>query len=414
MNSDIHKGAQKRNKLSSVHYRNLCIETVSIILLLTLLLGFTPSGAGDEKLELSLNNVTHAIIYPANFGIGTEGIPLQTLFPYLETVEYLEAKSEQGSASWDAARLGPAGWNEALLKFSNQTCILHVGSNTFTSPRRISVHGIRKPINSVQIWSSIHNPQYKSDLLAALTLRDVEVKWEDVSKLANRLENPPPQGMPHLVIVDQIHLLRLDSLLTSPHPIMTKFSQWYSVTENREKGMRIAIDAYHPESALLYLLAENPDLFDKHNRLPDSLVTFLNRVAMSRGLVESASPMASLVNSAESQVTGSVSLPSSEEEIGRSFKTVEPPAGAVNIISYIYATIPSDIRSEQEGHARLILEDAARLANIEIPLEAVAIPRDPRIPRFFDAYTRIGRLAISKQISAAKASELINAYVASD
>lgn len=376
------------------------------------MLGSVSSGAQDTNLELRLNNITHAIIDLADFS--RESISLQSLFPYLETVEYLEAKSRQSSASWDAASLGPSGWDDALLISRNQTWELSVGSDNFTAPLRISVHGVRKPTGLVQIWSSVWIPRYKSNLLAALVLRDIGVQWRDVSKLSNRLENPPPQGMPHLVIVDQMQMLRLDSLLTSPYPIMARFSRWYSLSPIGANKL-IAIDAYHPESALLYLLADNPNLFDKHNQLPDSLITFLNRIVMSEGLIVSASPMATLANSSSSLVTGAVRLPSSRElETGETLVATKPPADATDIIGYIYATIPAGIDGEQEKLAKLVLEDANRLADLRTPANAIAIPRHPRILRFFDAYTRIGRLAVSNQIPVAKAVELINSYVTDD
>ena len=383
------------------------------ILLSILLLSFTPSGAHESKLELRLNNVTHAVIDPASLQIDTKNIPLQSLFPYLDSVDYLEAKSRQDIVFWNASSLGPSGWNEAFLTFRNQTLELRVGTDNFAAPQRISVHGIRKTIKVVRIWSSVQNPQYKSKLLAALAPRDVKVEWKDISKPANRLRFPP-QGMPHLVIVDQLQMLRLDSLLTSPRPIAAKSSRWYSSPPGDANGGRIAIDAYHPESALLYLLADNPNLLDKHNKLPDSLITFLNRIIMSDDLVATPHPMAALVNSAGSQVTGSVRLPSSREKVDDVLVETKPPTGATNIIRYSHAAIPADISGEQREIARLVLEDAARLADLSVPANAVAIPRHPRIPRFFDAYTRIGRLAISNQIPAAKAAELINAYVSED
>jgi len=383
-----------------------------IVLLLTLMLGSTPTAAQNASLVLRLNNLTHAIVdleVP-----DAESIPLQSLFPYLETVEYLESKSGRDSVSWDAKSLNLTGWDDVLLVFRNQTPELHVGADRFLDPQRISVHGVRKPIDSIQIWSSIQIPQYKSNLLAALTLRDVEVKWKDVGKLTNRLENPPPEGMPHLVIADQLDMLRLGLLLDSPSPIMAISSQWYSVPSNDSKK-RIAIDAYNPESALLYLLADDPNLFDRRNRLPVSLTAFLNQVSVSNGLVVSALPIASLMNPADDRITGAVRLPSSQEgEINEGFMTAEPPDDATNIIRYIYAAVPTDISSEQEEVARLVLGDAILLADLAAPENAVTIPQNPRIIRFFDAYTRIGRLAISNQISAIRASELISIYVADD
>ncbi|CAD7839128.1 hypothetical protein S1OALGB6SA_225 [Olavius algarvensis spirochete endosymbiont] len=397
-------------------YPSQRIETLSTFLFsILLLLSSTPSGAQDSNLELRLNNITHVIIDPANFQIGMKDIPLQSLFPYLESVEHLEAKSEQSSLLWNATSLGPAGWDEAFLTYRNQTWELHVGSNSFAAPHRISVHGIRRPISLVQIWSSIQTPQYKSNLSATLALRDVEVKWKSVSKLANRLENPPPQGMPHLVVIDQLHLLRLKPLLTSPQPIMARLSRWYSTSPDGTNSKGIFIDAYHPESALLYLLADNPNLFDKHNQLPLSLITFLNRILFTEDLVVSASPMTALVNSINNQITGAVRLPSSrEKETGDAFVEVEPPTGAKNIIRYIYATIPAGISDEKRELAKLILEDAIRIADLTVPANAVAIPQDFRILRFFDSYTRIARLTISNQISVTEAAELINAYVTGD
>jgi hypothetical protein len=60
----------------------------------------------------------------------------------------------------------------------------------------------------------------------------------------------------------------------------------------------------------------------------------------------------------------------------------------------------------------LLLEDLARFAPAPGGQQTVRIPMDSRMVRFFDVYSRTGRLAISGQMSAEQAVDVMNRYIA--
>ncbi len=379
-----------------------------------LILFFTGFSTLLPGLDLTLNGRNHAVLNSeALYAHSRDSvIPLQALYPWLESVEYLEVQSGVNRVFWDSSRLGEADWNGALLVNRGGVWEIRVGRDVFSAPDRIAVRGVPLDIDTVSIWCAVDNPEFKADLLAALAMRSVDVVWRDLSQPGYLLSDPPPEGRPHLVLLDQFDIIRLDSLLSSSRPVASRRSDWLKAQESparaAETADAMALDAYNPEAALLYLLADNPALFDADGQLPSGLVDLLNWAAESPAgeLVITDTPMSTL---AAGGADLGVRLPSSDEPWNPAeadMTSITPPEGAVNIIRLQYAAIPDD-----GDIARLVFADAVRIADIPGNQDAVNIPMDPRVVRFFDAYERIGRLAISGQMESSQVAGLINDYV---
>ncbi len=360
-------------------------------------------------LDLTLNGRNHAVLDSSALEAHARDsqIPLQALYPWLESVDYLEVQSGVNRVFWD-------NWNGALLVNRGGVWEVRVGRDVFSAPDRIAVRGVRRNVDTIYIWSAIDNPGFKNDLLSAFALRSVAVDWRDITQPAYLLSDPPPEGLPHLILLDQLDLLRLDSLLTSSRPVSSRISEWRKAAAPGP----LALDAYNPEAALLYLLAENPNLFDTEGHLPTGLTALFDWAAAPRktDLIVTDSPMSALTGGDSPTAAIAVRLPSSEEP--RSTAEMDlpltgPPEGTVNLIRLQYAAIPAAPGQAAANPilAELALIDAVRMAGSPGTQAGVIIPSDPRVIRYFEAYERIGRLAISGQMESMQAAKLINDYV---
>ncbi len=347
-------------------------------------------------------------------------IPLSALYPWMQSVDSLEVQSGINRVYWD-------NWDDALLVYQDGIWEVHTGRDIFSNPDRISVHGDRLNVESISIWSAINNPDFKNDLLSALAFRDVNVDWLDITQPGLYLSDPPSEGLPQLILLDQLNLIRLKPLLSSYHQVSGRVSEWISNSADpgNPQGIELpmAVDAYHGEAALLFLLAENPDLFDDEGRIPDSLAEFFDWAASIRksSLIITKLPVAALTSGTSHSA---VRLPSSMEPhspLEAQFSKALPPEGSVNIIRVEYAAIPMASAAASAPAlagdssfriiAELVLEDTVRAAIIPEMKDAVPIPVNPEIIRYFDAYERIGRLAISGQLDSREALRLINQYI---
>ena len=389
---------------------------------LPILLILTVFAVHLSALDLSLNGRNHAVLdFPAlDAHARNSRIPLQALYPWLKSVEYLEVQSGVNRVFWDASRLGEADWNGALLVNRAGIWEVHVGRDVFSAPDRIAVRGVRRNVGTLSIWSAIDNPDFKNDLLSAFALRSVDVEWRDITQPAYLLTDPPSEGLPHLILLDQLDILRPDSQLTSSRPISSRISEWRQAATPATGGTgSLALDAYHPEAALLYLLAENPNLFDADGRLPSGLAALFDWAASSRktDLIVTDKPMSALTGGGTAIAATAVRLPSSTEPRSPAEAIqplISPPEGAVNLIRLQYAAIPAGLNPAASTLAELALTDAVRMAGTLQTRSGVVIPADPRVIRYFDAYNRIGRLAISGQMDSTRAAELLNDYIAGE
>lgn len=391
------------------------VRVCVVLLILTVFAVHLPA------LDLSLNGRNHAVLDSSALEAYARDsqIPLQALYPWLESVDYLEVQSGVNRVFWDATRLGEADWNSALLVKRGGIWEVRVGRDVFSAPDRIAVRGVRRNVDTIYIWSAIDNPGFKNDLLSAFALRSVAVEWRDITQPAYLLSDPPPEGLPHLILLDQLDLLCLDSLLTSSRPVSSRISEWRKAAAPGP----LALDAYSPEAALLYLLAENPNLFDAEGNLPTGLTALFDWAAATRktDLIVTDSPMSALTGGDSPTAAIAVRLPSSEESRSAAemdLPLTDPPEGTVNLIRLQYAAIPAAHGPAAAGPAaanpilaELVLIDAARIAGNPKAQAGVVIPADPRVVRYFEAYERIGRLAISGQMESIQAAKLINDYV---
>ncbi len=374
-------------------------------LFLILLCGFSlPLTA----LDLTLNGRNHTILSPEALEAHAVNsrIPLQTLYPWMESIEYLEVSSGENRVFWDASRLGEESWTGAFIAMDNGVWKVHVGPDVFSAPDRISLRGTPLEVSSITIWSSIKsNSKLKSILLSALALRNVRVDWREVSNPVNLLSHSPPGNLPHLILLDQLDFIRLSSLLTSSRPITSRISRWLvnsgsDGTERQDFPFPMAIDAYSPEAALTLLLSGDAKL----SRIFNWALS-----ARSTGrIIVTDSPLKALENG---EASSALLLPSSEESPeDKLFNEIDPPRGTVNIISRQYAAVPLEITSTADrAVADLLIADAARF--IDIHGNGILIPADTPTLRFYEAYIRIGRLALSGQMNGTEAAGLISQYI---
>lgn len=375
-------------------------------------------------LDLTLNDRSHAVLNdsvlasyarPMREAGGAYAIPLESLYPWLESVDYLEAQSGPNKVYWEAERLGDGDWDSALMVERDGIWEVRVGRDVFSAPDRIVVRGVPREVGPLRIWSAVDD-SYESNLKSALALRGVRYEWREVSQPAHLLSDPPVGGVPHLILLDQEDVLVLGSQLTSSRPIAGVASQWYEAAESggesadTEPPAVPAMDAYHPEAALLYLLSANPNLFDDEGRLPSNLVGLLSWAAAAKGgeLLVTDEPMAAL---ADGRAGSAVRLPSSPESVPDADVMIrtDPPEGAVNIVRRRFAAVPAGLGMRDAEWAQLLFTDAVRAAR-RIPT-GTPLPMDNRLPTFFDAYERIGRLAISGQMSAEEAADLMQTVI---
>ena len=388
--------------------RNISPFSFPIFIALSILIGLSPL----YPLDLSLNNRSLSVLDNTALTSWSQdsAIPLESLYPWLESINSLEVQSGSSRVYWDELE----NWNKVQLVFHNGIWEVHAGRDIFSNPDRINVSGTRREITSISIWSAIDNPDLKDDLLSALAFRDVRVDWKDISRPEHLLTDPPGGELPELLLLDQFQLLRLNTLIDSPRPVAGMKSQWLTAEPGKQPlslPLPLAMDAYQGEAALLFLLGENPRLFDAHGRLPENLPNLLNLAAAARktNLILTDLPLTSLSAGAASSA---VRLPSSTESCNaEELHPVDPPEYAVNIVSLQYAGIPASLSPRKKETAGLILNALTRISPAPDESQGVPIPSDPRILRFYDAYERIGRLAISGTMDSREAVELMNQYI---
>jgi hypothetical protein len=307
-----------------------------------------------------------------------------------------------------------ADWDGALLVERDGIWEVRVGRDVFSAPDRIVVRGNRREVGPLRIWSAIDD-SYESNLKSALALRGVRYDWRDVSQPAHLLSDPPAGRLPHLILLGQLDVLRLGNQLTSSRPVTGMSSQWFGAATSAESADAespavLAMDAYNPEAALLYLLTANPDLFDDEGRLPSELTGLLSWAAESKDgeLLVTEEPMAVL---ADGFAGSAVRLPSSKESLPNTDVAVptDPPEGATNVVRRRFAAVPAGLDLRDAEWAGLLFVDAVRAAS-RIPA-GTPMPMDSRLPAFFDAYERIGRLAISGQMGADEAADLMQTVI---
>ncbi len=358
------------------------------------------------SLDLSLNNRSLSVLDDSTLAAWSRKsiIPLQTLYPWMKSVDYMEAQSGANRVFWSNVE----DWNKVQLVLRDGIWEVHVGRDIFSNPDRINIKGERRNISALTIWSAIDNPDFKTDLLSALYFRGVRVEWKDITRPEYLLTSPPADGLPDIILLDQFQLLRMRSLIGTSRPISRQSSLWFSSSPSTSPEVfPLAVDAYQGEAALLYLLAENPLLFGENGLLPPGLTRLFNWASASRGseLLNTDSPLASL---SSGDAATAVILPSSAEP---QIHSSSPPEGTVNISQLQFAAVPAALNQADAETAALVLDDAARFNSLQKNNQTVDIPMDPRILRFFDAYERIGRLAITGQLESREAVNLINSYV---
>ena len=391
---------------------------ITLMLLIPLLI--TPSAA-DAAPALSLNGRPVAVLTPDTLTTFADpgpppAIPLSSLFPPLDSVDRLEVHSASGPVQWESPSMGIERWNSAELVMNDGTWELRTSPEILRDPQIIAVEGTLTPLPVIRIWSAVHESPLEEHLKSLFILRGIPFTWRHVKRPAHLLEDPPDEGPPHLILLDDLDLIRSLFWVTSYRRLGGSSSRWIvrGAPENPPGafGEAAALDARSPEAAAGFLMAENPDLFGDETRNSRRLARLLQfAVNRPEEVIITEDPLEALSSGRASSAllpAGASASPAAPAESGR---PVPPPEGAVNILRLTYAAIPAALNVEEHSIAARLLADAARLSSPPAPGDTLPLPVHPRTLKFFEAYRRIGRLVLSGQLEAFEAAELIRAFV---
>lgn len=360
--------------------------------------------------------IAHAAPDPASENL--PALPLSSLFPWLESVEYLEVTSGPNRSRWNASRLEMEGWDRVKLVRRPDRWEVRVGQDIFEEPKIISVYGAALDVPTLRIWLAAEDEEFQREIESALALRNLKVEWRKTRQPGHLLLNPPQDLLPHLILLEDLDLIRLMSKLTSYRRIIGRSSQWLAAVsaDLPPDGYPypLALDLYDAETSLHWLLAESPNLFDQDSRLPDVLTEIFGMdFTNTSEVINTTTPLEALRGG---QAIAALHSPKSgDSETGIDdvpYLSIPAPDGTVSVLRSSYAAIPSGLSSHDAQIAALLLRDAARFHRLSGDSKALPIPLDPRTLRYFDAYERIGRLALSGQMEAVDARALIDAYIA--
>ena len=391
---------------------------ITLVLLIPLLI--TPSAA-DAAPALSLNGRPVAVLTPDTLAAFADpgpppALPLSSLFPPMDSVDRLEVHSPSGPVQWESPSMGIERWNSAELVMNNGSWELRTGPEILQNPQIIAVEGTLTPLPVIRIWSAVHGSPLEEHLKSLFILRGIPFTWRHVKRPAHLLENPPDNGPPHLILLDDLDLIRSLLGVTSYRRLSGSSSRWIArgAPENPPGafGEPAALDARSPEAAAGFLIAENPDLFGGETPSLPRLARLLQFAAnRPEGVIITEDPLEALSSGRASSAllpAGASASPAAPAVSGR---PAPPPEGAVNILRLTYAAVPAALDAEEQSIAGRLLADAARLASPPPPGDTLPLPLHPRTLKFFEAYQRIGRLVLSGQLDAFEAAELIRASV---
>lgn len=394
---------------------------ITLVLLIPLLI--TPSAA-DAAPALSLNGRPVAVLTPDTLTTFADpgpppALPLSSLFPPLDSVDRLEVHSPSGPVlQWESESpsMGIERWNSAELVMNNGSWELRTGPEILRSPEIIAVEGTLTPLPVIRIWSAVHGSPLEEHLKSLFILRGIPFTWRHVKRPAHLLEDPPDNGPPHLILLNDLDLIRSLSWVTSYRRLSGSSSRWIArdapETPQGAFGEPAALDARSPEAAAGFLIAENPDLFGGETPILPRLARLLQFAAnRPEGVIITEDPLEALSSGRASSALLPAGASASPAAPAASGRPLPPPEGAVNILRLTYAAVPAALNAEERSIANRLLADTARLASPLPPGDTLPLPLHPRTLKFFEAYQRIGRLVLSGQLDAFEAAELIRASV---
>lgn len=393
----------------------------SVLIAFILLAVLLPADAAPS---LSLNGHPVAVLTPdilAAFAAPRipPSLPLSSLFPPIESLQGLEIRSPSGLIELKKPRLTIEIWQSAEIIISSGSPQLRIDSRTIIEPENIAVEAVLTQLPLIHVWSAVNNAsRLERNLKAVFTMRMIPSRWRRVQHPAHLLENPPGEGLPHIILLDDLNLIRSLSRVISYRRLSTTSSRWIVKGAPRPSSGAFpepaALNARSPEAALAWLMAENPNPFDGGTAPFDRLARlFQFAVNQPERVIVTDAPLRAL----SSGRALSAFLPAASDAQSAAAEphpAVQPPRGAVNIIRGLYAAVPAALSENQQSIADILLTDAARLNPSETITDALPLPIDPRTLRFFEAYNRIGRLPLSGQMKPSEAARLIRTYVRSE
>ncbi len=396
----------------------------SLILTLFIAIYTLPLGA----IELILNQrqigvypderlLAHTYSEPETGGIY---LPLSGLFPWMKEIEALEVKSAANLTRWDSPRQITDIWNDIKLVHNSDGWELSIGQDIFKDPMRIAVLGTEIDTPVLRIWSSADD--IREELAIRLDIRGVEAEWRTIHRPGFLLNDPPQGTIPHLILMEDISLIRSLPKLFTYRPIAANSSLWLTslpAWTDSESGHQpdypqlLAINLRDPVTSLYWLPMHNPFFLDTNGRFSSTLINVLTIPDnYPDAVIDTPHPLQALNSGrAMSAALSAASVKANEDSVMKAFRPIPPPEGGVNILRRSYAAIPKGLAGEDIEIAKLILNEAVNLYRPTGDAQARPIPPAPRLLSFFDAYTRIIGPALSRQLGAAEAAEIIGTYV---
>ena len=349
--------------------------------LLLVLLFFSCSVFG---IELVLNGQSiqfisqKDIIAFANSKTGTNeliSLHIEELFPWMEDIQSIEVKSGTQQISLIGKELTEEKWNNSRMLFMLGVPVeVHIGEESIKFPEEISITGNILDVQNARIWANEDLPVMKNFILTASQFRRTAVSWRKTTQLQYLLTDPPDGKLPHIIFLNDLSLLQLNSEMAE-----------YAIF--REEIMLPNMKKlYLPDTSLHWLLVQNPGSIDMEGNFSVILPAVLEYFKSIRNTQSR--------KSLNSIMTGSSNLQN------------------VNIKRFTYAAIPTGLSPKDEMLAQHILRDIRRnYSKTIISSNTKSFPMSPITNLYYDAYSRIGRLAISGQLSSKDAAILVSNYV---
>ena len=373
---------------------------------------------GLKGLEITLNGRTHAVIDstvlqdfahedPTRSNEST--LPVSYVLPWMESVDEFEVASKGRTVVWNPANPGDDGWKHIDLVFNGKEWEAHIGSETIASPEHLTVVGTPLPCSSVRIWKSVYCPHFIAELESVLALRGIEVEWREVADPMALLDAPPSDGKPHLLLLDDLGLIDAGERISDAREYGSTATRVLTAPAGEDSdsfpSLRFpaAIDAYTPDAALSLLLSGDPAFFEKEDLWRESLAELLDTAQEENGraLIVTDDPASAMD---EGTAVSALILPGPGEEVPNHRRREGIREAREGLARRRYVAVPK--AAEDDEISTRLLSDALRCA-VQSSDGVVPIPLDERILRFYEAYLRIGRLAVNGQLSGSEAAELI-------
>ena len=351
----------------------------------------------DKSIQILTEDQLAAFSYPDTANREASMILVSELFPWMEEVWYFGVEAGTERIELERSDLTEDVWNRIKINFTaGNIPEIFIAANSLKNPDRISISGKLLKVPEARVWSASNFHSVKEVFLAALGLRKMQVNWRETRQPEYLLSNPPEGKLPHIVLVEDLTLISLKPKMSA-----------YVVFRMNSKDPKVNAKGSPefpnmPETPLYWLLDDNPGLFDREGKLPRTFPATLS-------FFKAAQDIAFFMDRIPEQFLAMKPLLEQKEYlIEDSFN----PGNRSNVIRYAYAAIPAGLSPEDDTLAHLLLREVQRgyLQTGDL-LNARPFPMSSQTVRYFEAYTRIGRLVVSRQMDSDEGTRIMNDYI---